>query len=50
MLGRLAFCYYITLNSNCVHSSPLGKEMKQERNLRVRKKNKTKTMRKRGEG
>ena len=26
------------LFSLCVHSSPLGKEVKQERNLRVRKK------------
>ena len=31
----------------CVHSSPLGKQVKQGRNLRARKK---KTMRKREEG
>ena len=41
----------LTLFSNCVHSSPLGKEVKQERNLRARKKKtKTRTMRKREEG
>ena len=32
----------------CVHSSPLGKEEKQERNLRVRKKNKTENEKERG--
>ena len=46
-LGLLTFCYYCL----CAHSSPLGKEVKQERNLSVRKKKKKKkTMRKREEG
>ena len=42
-LGLLTFFYYCL----CAHSSPLGKEVKQERNLSARKK---KTMRKREEG
>ena len=40
MLGTNFFI--ITLFSLCAHSSPLGKEVKQERNLRVRKKKTTK--------
>ena len=32
-LGLLTFCYYCL----CTHSSPLGKEVKQERNLSGRK-------------
>ena len=34
--------------SLCVHSSPLGKEVKQERNLSERKKNKQKNKKERG--
>ena len=40
----------ITLFSLCVHSSPIGNEVKQERNLRVRKKKQKNAMRKREEG
>ena len=44
--GLLAFCYLLSLY---VHSSPLGKELKQGRNLRARKK-KTKERERRGKG
>ena len=46
MLGTTNFCYLFSLY---VHSSPLGKEVKQKINLTGRKKKtKTRTMRERG--
>ena len=51
MFGTTKPFVIITLFSLCAHSSHLGKEVKQERNLRGRKKKeKTKTTRKREEG
>ena len=43
-LGLLTFCYYCL----CTHSSPLGKEVKQERNLGENKKQKTNNEKERG--